>query len=485
MNKKIFLRRGSEVLAAVVIVISIVLYTFTTITDTGINPVSLDSPDSSGEVSTESGTENQAAAGTYLNGVQTEKEQSNAVKASETDTVTSVAATNDIAGDASTPSDQEVADSSALDANNGTADASGMNTNPSVQVAENTGVPSDTKVLAAEKPEEPVYRYVQIDELNIRTGPDGEDEKIGALKKGSRVQVLQQQDKWLEIITADNLKGFIFAEYTADTVPPVYKYVASDSLNVRSGASSETEKLGTLAKGARVQVLEKNDEWIEIITTESVKGYVWAEYVSDEAPVVYNYVNLSALNVRKGPGSDTKKLTELKSGDRVQLLENQGDWSRIKTKDNVEGYVYSKYVVKNHKQVSRSESGSASYDGDLASQVMEYAKSFLGVKYVYGGESPKGFDCSGFTQYVYGHFKIKLPRSAAEYEDAGTKISRNDLKPGDIILFDRYDDWRLGHVGIYLGNDYFIHASSSKGKVVTNTLTKYGGNILGLRRVLK
>jgi cell wall-associated NlpC family hydrolase len=59
------------------------------------------------------------------------------------------------------------------------------------------------------------------------------------------------------------------------------------------------------------------------------------------------------------------------------------------------------------------------------------------------------------------------------------------MKPGDILLFDRWDDWTLGHVGIYMGNDKFIHASSSKGKVVIASLSKYGGNILGIRRVLK
>ena len=265
---------------------------------------------------------------------------------------------------------------------------------------------------------------------------------------------------------------------------PVYQYVQVNELNLRSGPGSETEKLGTLLKGIRVQVLEQYGEWTKVMTPEDKEVYVFTEYIADTKPPVYNYVNVNLLNVRMGPGSDTEKLAAIERGSRIQVLEQQGEWIKVIAKDNLKGFVYAPYVVASESLVSRASTAQA-YDAGTASSIIEYAKQFVGVPYVYGGESPKGFDCSGFTQYVYNKFKIALPRSADEYAGIGTKVSRTDLKPGDILLFDRYNNNRLGHVGIYLGGDQFIHASSSLKKVVIMSLSKYNGNYLGARRVIK
>jgi cell wall-associated NlpC family hydrolase len=83
-----------------------------------------------------------------------------------------------------------------------------------------------------------------------------------------------------------------------------------------------------------------------------------------------------------------------------------------------------------------------------------FAHQLLGVPYAYGGSSPtSGFDCSGFTRYVYAHFGIDLPHySAAQYE-SGREVTRSGLEPGDLVFFDD-----LGHVGLYLGGDSFVHA---------------------------
>ncbi len=94
--------------------------------------------------------------------------------------------------------------------------------------------------------------------------------------------------------------------------------------------------------------------------------------------------------------------------------------------------------------------------------VVEYAKKFLGVPYVYGGDGPKSFDCTGFTCYVYKHFGVSLPRSAQSqgYSDYGVKITKkSDLMPGDLIFFNsQRDSDRSDHAGIYIGNGKYIHA---------------------------
>ncbi|NLG89272.1 MAG: C40 family peptidase [Clostridiaceae bacterium] len=270
----------------------------------------------------------------------------------------------------------------------------------------------------------------------------------------------------------------------AEITEPVYKYVQVNLLNLRRGPSSDTELLGTLPQGTQVQVLESHGEWLKVLTPEKKEVYVFAEYVADTKPPVYNYVNVNLLNVRSGPGSEHDIVTTIPRGTRVQVLEQYGEWMKVIVKDNMEAFVYAPYLVASQNLVARAESAQP-YNQSLASQIIEYAKQFVGVPYVYGGSSPKGFDCSGFTKYVFGKFKISLPRSADDYASVGVKVSRSDLKPGDILLFDRYDNGRLGHVGIYLGNDQFIHASSSKKKVVIMRLSEYRAKFLGARRVIK
>ena len=109
-------------------------------------------------------------------------------------------------------------------------------------------------------------------------------------------------------------------------------------------------------------------------------------------------------------------------------------------------------------------------------QLVKLASRFLGVPYVYGGESPGGFDCSGLVAYVFAKHKINLPHRADLQYDYGRSIPKHELKPGDLVFF---RDWGggnfIGHVGIYAGNGQFIHASSGATHAVTvSPLWGYG-----------
>jgi N-acetylmuramoyl-L-alanine amidase len=109
---------------------------------------------------------------------------------------------------------------------------------------------------------------------------------------------------------------------------------------------------------------------------------------------------------------------------------------------------------------------------------------------VYGGSSPSGFDCSGYVQYVFKQFGINLERVAADQAGQGTKVSKANLKPGDVVFFDTNGKNNyINHVGIYIGNGNFIHASSgsSKRKVVISDLSEgfYADAYMTARRFLK
>jgi cell wall-associated NlpC family hydrolase len=113
-------------------------------------------------------------------------------------------------------------------------------------------------------------------------------------------------------------------------------------------------------------------------------------------------------------------------------------------------------------------------------RVVDYAKRFRGVRYVYGGSSPRsGFDCSGFVRYVYAHFGVSLAHSSYAQFGLGRRVSRASLRPGDLVFFDG-----LGHVGIYIGNGRFIHAPHTGTRVRVQTLAGwYSSRFDGARRL--
>ena len=112
-------------------------------------------------------------------------------------------------------------------------------------------------------------------------------------------------------------------------------------------------------------------------------------------------------------------------------------------------------------------------------RVVSYAKKFLGTPYVYGGSTPRGFDCSGFTSYVYRHFGISLPRTTYSQIGVGRRVARRALRAGDLVFFDG-----LGHVGLYIGHGRFIHAPHTGTRVRIETLAGwYSSRFAGARRL--
>lgn len=102
-------------------------------------------------------------------------------------------------------------------------------------------------------------------------------------------------------------------------------------------------------------------------------------------------------------------------------------------------------------------------DASQASALIATAKKYIGVPYQFGGTTPKGFDCSGYLQYVFAKHGMQIPRLADEQYYLGTPTkNKSQLVPGDLVFFSTYEDG-VSHCGIYLGNDNFIHASSSRG----------------------
>ena len=170
----------------------------------------------------------------------------------------------------------------------------------------------------------------------------------------------------------------------------------------------------------------------------------------------------STLNIRSGPGTEFEQIGSLYNRTVVTITGVDNGWFKI-SHNNTVGYVSSDYMVTCKDSAgSRGDGTVITGSSPLGMQVVEYAKQFLGVPYVWGGNGPDCFDCSGFTKYVYAHFGYTLNRTASTQLSNGVSVSRSELQPGDLIFFDNGKvSTPVSHVGIYVGDGQFIHASTN------------------------
>lgn len=147
----------------------------------------------------------------------------------------------------------------------------------------------------------------------------------------------------------------------------------------------------------------------------------------------------------------------------------------VKTETSKTKKVASTATAKQQTEVSRSSSTNSS-------KLVSNALSLIGVPYVFGGTSRSGFDCSGYTQYVFQGSGVSLPRTSYAQYGVGSAVSRNELEPGDLVFFSTYDKG-ASHVGIYIGGGSFVHASNSGVRTTSLSDSYYASRYVGARRV--
>ena len=203
-------------------------------------------------------------------------------------------------------------------------------------------------------------------------------------------------------------------------------------------------------------------------------------------------INASDVRLRSDANTSSSILATLSKGTAVTVLTQSGSWYAV-SYNGTNGYVSQQYVTLGT-SLPAEDTGSSSTDNTTSSvpssgsgsSAVSIAYQYLGVPYVYGGASPSGFDCSGFTMYVYNQLGISLPHGATPQLKYGTYVSRSELQPGDLVFFSD-GSYPASHVGIYVGDDQFIHASSSTGNgycVCVSSLNTnyYSRNFVGGRR---
>ncbi|MGE5330092.1 MAG: SH3 domain-containing protein [Deltaproteobacteria bacterium] len=336
------------------------------------------------------------------------------------------------------------------------------------------------------------YSYINGTNINVRSKPTS-SAKITANLSNKKVTITATSGNWSKI-SCGNIKGWVRNDFlksaskksvktaaSAKKVAPAstvkYAMIKGSNVNIRSKNSTNSKVIAKLSN-KKVKILSTTGEWYKI-SADGKEGWVKKEFVTDpgltsrqletkSTPAVANnsqngVIKGTDINLRSKP-SKTARIVGKLSNKKVKILSSSGDWYKI-SYGKTTGWVLNKYVTvsvgnnsSNLAMVNRKET-------TFRSRLILYSRGFLGTRYVYGGSAPGGFDCSGFTSYVYRKFGIKIERTASAQSRQGKYVPKNKLQPGDLVFFKTDNSAKpVTHAGIYIGNGKFIHASSSRSK---------------------
>lgn len=261
--------------------------------------------------------------------------------------------------------------------------------------------------------------------------------------------------------------------------------VDASALRLRQSASTNAAILGTAYRGEQVTVLERAGDWYKV-SYGGTEGYMHGDYLNVTVDSLgFGVVTVSdSLNVRTGPGVAYPRIDGLFGGTVVELTGQENGWYAISYGQGKTGWVSGDYI----RLGTEAGESEAPEETAIQEQLVAYAKRFLGVPYVWAGNGPDCFDCSGFTKYVYAHFGYDIYRTAStQLQNDGRAVSRDQLRPGDLVFFKNPGETKAcSHVGIYIGNGQFIHASSGAGQVTISDLTRgwYYEKYVGAKRII-
>ena len=311
---------------------------------------------------------------------------------------------------------------------------------------------------------------------NLKITPLINSSNIATLKSNEEVTIINQINGWT-FIQNDEVSGWL------RTSSLEISEGSSNNQNTTDNKNSNDEKNSTDNDSKDSENTENNEKSSSNFTAK-------------------NMYTIDLVNIRKEPNTNSNILMVVEQNTELKVVGESGDWYEVETSQG-NAYVSKELLsnskvlitnrgsvdrtkkesVKEEEKTSTSNSSENKNDTDTSSsstakakEIVSYAKKFLGVPYVYGGASPSGFDCSGFTMYVYQNFGISMRHGAQAQAKLGQKVTAdkssktsllNNLEVGDLVFFLDYETMdEIGHCGIYIGDGDFIHASSGSGYCV-------------------
>ena len=354
--------------------------------------------------------------------------------------------------------------------------------------------------------------------LQIKLLPTINSEYVDEINQGTEYKVLEVISKWCFIET-EKQSGWILKSKLAEIIAEVQDNTQNNNSDIANVENNEQEENNTKENDEDSSKQEENDKNNQEQENENVKEQE-QENVTTQVKNETKYVSVDTLNVREKASSNAKIIDQLDINDKITVLEIvDGTWAKFE-KDGKTGYVSIKFLSdkkaeitsrsgetsrenqdfenKANNEDNKSDDGSQEEQNDennnqsssaanSGSSVVEVAKQYLEYRYVSGGASPStGFDCSGLTTYVFKHFGITLSRTSGAQASNGAKVERSNLQAGDILIFNDSANKKVGHVGIYIGGNQFIHAANPKKGVIITSLSDsyYSARYVGARRVL-
>ena len=321
--------------------------------------------------------------------------------------------------------------------------------------------------------------------VRMRSQPNTNSSVLGYYSNGVTMTVLGSVDGWYKA-SYNGKTGYVSASYMRISPDNVYSAAKNGSVNgsavrMRMGPSTDFAVIGSYNKGTEVKISGEYAGWYEV-SVSGKYGYIKKDYVKVGSAAVsepektmdsVGTITGNSVRMRSGPGTSYSVIGYYNKGIQVNVTGQTGSWYAV-TYKGLKGYISADYV-----KIGTSNA--------LADQIVATAKEYLGTPYVWGGTSPKGFDCSGFVYYVYQQYGYQLQRRASlQYANNGVSVSKSQLQPGDLVFFSDSVD-PIGHVGMYIGNGYFIHASSGKGCVCITALegsSYYVNHYAGAKRII-
>lgn len=337
------------------------------------------------------------------------------------------------------------------------------------------------------------------DYVNVRKRPDVNSKRVGKIYNNCGATILETTNNgWYKIVSG-NCTGYIKAEFfvtgsEAKEIALNKGYVSAhvkEAVHVREKTSTESEVLTNVYKNENVTIkkFDHTGQWIKVKIDDGVGGWISADYASISIGMEHAKTNKEIREeqrrIREAEEAARRAAEEAARNNTVtqdtisnNAVDNDGgdDYSNdTDTNTNTNTNTNTSHDSEPDSSPSYGDNGSGG-----ASDVVAYAKQFLGNPYVYGGSSlTNGTDCSGFTMSVYAHFGYSLNRVSAEQSKNGRAVSMGSLQPGD-LLFYNYSGSRISHVAMYIGGGQIIHASTESTGIIISGM----GSPCAARRII-
>lgn len=349
-----------------------------------------------------------------------------------------------------------------------------------------------------------------IDSVNVRTGPSTADDIATTLSSGAEVALTgDSSNGWLSV-SVDGVDGWVYGAFLTQNADDAGSGASSssngggtmytnDSVNLRTGPGLDWRVITELPAGATVSLTGNEEGGFAEVSTDEGDGWVFTDYLSSSPPDLSEspsqnaggtmYTN-DSVNLRTGPSLDADVITELPAGATVELTGAEKNGFAEASTDSGDGWIFTDYLSSSppSKPASEPEADAPAPEPVVSNgqKMVDFAMQFLGQPYVWAGNQPGGFDCSGLTQYVVANILGQDITHSTELQIGyGTPVDTSDLQPGDLVFFANTYAAGITHVGIYIGNGTFIHAENPGTGVVISDLNSsyYAEHYAGARRL--